>query len=265
MEEVLIAPLRRWYREHVLRRHAIPDAVWQRVVREIAVLRALPSSDAARLRELAVMFLHGKHFVGVHGLRVDHWMGTSLAALAALPILNLGIDWYRGWRSVLVYEGAFVARHAYEDEFGLVHEEESALDGETSLQGPVILAWDEVARGFGGHGVDDYPGNVVLHELAHKLDYLNGDANGFPPLHATMRPEAWSACFLDAYESFCEAVDDGRDMRIDPYAAENPAEFFAVVTEVFFVAPDALVDPYPQVYEQLSRFFRQDPLTWSTH
>jgi MtfA peptidase len=257
----VLAALRRWQRKRILRRHAIPDPLWTRIVDEVAVLRALDSDDRKRLRELTVMFLHGKQFYGAHDMAVDMHMKTSIAAQACLLVLNLGLDYYRGWRTVLIYEGAFVARHEYEDEAGLVHEEESALEGETSLQGPVILAWDEVERAYHGYGAVDFPGNVVLHEFAHKLDYLNGEANGFPPLHASMSSDEWSDSFVRAYESFARAVDACEATDIDSYAAENPAEFFAVATETFFVAPAVLTAFFPEIFQQLALFYRQDPLS----
>jgi hypothetical protein len=99
----------------------------------------------------------------------------------------------------------------------------------------------------------------VIHEFAHKLDMLNGDANGFPPLHADMVPQRWSSVFSAAYDDFCARVERREDTAIDPYAAENPGEFFAVVSEAFFEAPAAVSGEYPEVYGQLVSFYRQDP------
>ncbi|MDP2253183.1 MAG: zinc-dependent peptidase, partial [Thiobacillus sp.] len=46
----------------------------------------------------------------------------------------------------------------------------------------------------------------------------------------------------------------------DPYATTNPAEFFAVLTEVFFETPRLLDAEYPAIYRQLQQFYRQHPL-----
>jgi len=102
----------------------------------------------------------------------------------------------------------------------------------------------------------------VIHELAHKLDMLNGDANGLPPLHSGMHVEEWASAMQQAYDDLNRQLDANPDSEtaIDPYAAENPAEFFAVTSEYFFSAPDLLHQAYPQVYRQLSLFYRQDPL-----
>jgi Mlc titration factor MtfA (ptsG expression regulator) len=103
--------------------------------------------------------------------------------------------------------------------------------------------------------------NVVIHEFAHKLDMLNGEADGLPPLHAGMDRAAWVAAFEEAYEGFCDAVERGRETWLDPYAGEHPSEFFAVISEAFFEDPVETRRRYPDVYDQLKLFYRQDPLS----
>ena len=140
------------------------------------------------------------------------------------------------------------------DEDGVAHHVREPMSGESWLTGPVILSWADTEQADTGSGY-----NVVIHEFAHKLDMLNGDANGFPPLHADMSRAAWSGAFEAAYADFCERVDRRRHSRIDAYAAENPAEFFAVLSEAFFEIPVAVRGEYPEVYRQLAAFYRQDP------
>jgi Mlc titration factor MtfA (ptsG expression regulator) len=101
--------------------------------------------------------------------------------------------------------------------------------------------------------------NVVIHEFAHKLDMLDGIADGRPPLHPGMDARAWRKAFDEAYEGLCDAVERGRDTWLDPYAAEHPSEFFAVVSEAFFEDPGETRRRYPEVYDQLKLFYRQDP------
>jgi MtfA peptidase len=88
----------------------------------------------------------------------------------------------------------------------------------------------------------------------------NGDANGRPPLHSGIDPAVWARDFQSAYADLCHRVDRGEETSIDSYATESPAEFFAVLSEYFFEAPDVLQQAYPAVYGLLSRFYRQDPL-----
>ena len=125
------------------------------------------------------------------------------------------------------------------------------------MQGPVILAWPGVQESGQWHGY-----NLIIHELAHKLDMLNGDVNGLPPLHADMRLEDWSHSLQTAFDDLNAQLDadPAADTLIDPYAASCPGEFFAVCSEYFFSAPDLLLQAYPQVYRQLRLFYRQDPL-----
>lgn len=72
----------------------------------------------------------------------------------------------------------------------------------------------------------------------------------------------WATAMQQAYDDLNRQLDANPDAEsaIDPYAAENPAEFFAVTSEYFFSAPDLLHQAYPLVYQQLALFYRQDPL-----
>jgi Mlc titration factor MtfA (ptsG expression regulator) len=235
-----------WRRRRVLAKHSIDDELWRRATRGLKVLPDMP-----KLRELALLFLAEKQFAGAHGLEVTDTMRLSIAAQACLPILELGLDWYSGWTGIVVYPGDFRVRREMVDEAGVVHQWDDDLAGEAMPGGPVVLSWDATAH-------DPYM-NVVIHEFAHKLDMLNGEADGLPPLHADMDRRAWQAALEDAYDGFCDAVDRGRDTWLDPYAAEHRSEFFAVITEAFFEDGRETRRRYPGLYEQLKRFYRQDP------
>src|SRR6185503_610099 len=231
-----------WRRRRVLRRHRIDEALWPR-------LPFLP--PAPKLKDLTLLFLAEKQFTGTHGLEVTDTMRLSIAAQACLPILELGLDWYSGWRGVVVYPGDFRVRRTEVDEDGVVHEWDDELAGEAMPGGPVVLSWDAAAH--------DPLINVVIHEFAHKLDMLDGVADGRPPLHAGMDGRAWRKAFDEAFQGFSDALERGRDTWLDPYAAEHPAEFFAVISEAFFEDPRETRRRYPDVYDQLRLFYRQDP------
>jgi hypothetical protein len=235
-----------WRRKRVLAKHSIDDTLWRRATRGLSFL-----PDSAKLRELALLFLAEKQFAAVHGLEVSDAMRVSIAAQACLPILELGLDWYSGWTGIVVYPGDFRVRRQMVDEAGVHHEWDDELAGEAMPGGPVVLSWDAAAH-------DPYM-NVVIHEFAHKIDMLNGEADGMPPLHSGMDRRAWQAALEDAYEGLCDAVDRGKDTWLDPYAAEHISEFFAVITEAFFEDGRETRRRYPLVYEQLRLFYRQDP------
>ncbi len=241
--------LTEWKRKRVLARHRIDDALWEAALARYPFLRL--GADEAKLRRCALLFLAEKDLVGAHGLAVTDAMRVSIAAQACLPILELGLDWYGGWNGVVVYPGDFRVRRAEMDEHGVMHEWDDELAGEAMPGGPVVLSWDAAAN-------DPYV-NVVIHEFAHKLDMLNGEANGVPPLHPGMSRLAWQEALDSAYRGFCDAVERERDTWLDPYAAEHPSEFFAVISEAFFEDGPETRRRYPDFYEQLALFYRQDP------
>ncbi len=249
--------LQRWRMRRMLQqRGPIPHHLWQEVTRSAIVLQGLDAVQMAHLRELTTWFMHRKVITGAQGLEVTPSMRVTVAAQACLLILNLGIDYFDGWVEVILYPGAFRVNHEQMDAYGLVHHTASVLAGESWLRGPVILSWDDVERGT-HHGHSGQ--NVVLHEFAHKLDGLNGVANGMPPLGRGMSQKRWTEAMTEAYDALCLKVASGEATFINPYAASSPAEFFAVLSEYFFIAPDILKEHCPTVYRQLAMFYRQEP------
>lgn len=246
--------LKKWRRRYLLRHAALPDESWRAAVSGLPVLRGLQEEEMERLRELATLFLNKKQLVAAGGFSLDDDTRIKIAAQACLPILNLGLDYYAGWVSVIVYPGEFIPEHEFMDEAGVVHVVRDATLGESWEHGPVILSGADAVRCDGHDGV-----NVVLHEFAHKLDMLNGATNGFPPLHREMSSERWAQTFTAAFADFCAKAESGMEMALDPYGAESPAEFFAVTSEAFFETPHVLQWEYPDVYRQLAAFYRQDP------
>ena len=248
--------LRNWRERRILASSAIPDALWREAVEALPFLGIYTPAELERLRERVVLFLHAKSIVGAHGFEVTPLMRVTIAIQACVLILNLGPHYYSGWENIIVYPDEFVTNQEYEDEAGVVHQRDEPLAGEAMTGGPVILSWPDVeaSRDWSAAGM-----NLVIHEFAHKIDMQSGEANGSPPLPAEMSRAAWQQAMTEAYENFCARVDEDEDTEIDPYAAESPAEFFAVLSEVFFADPALLHAEYPAVYELFTRFYRQDP------
>lgn len=242
---------------YILHRYAIPHEQWLDASEKLPVLQGLTAVEKAHLRELTTLFMREKQFVGVEELQLTDAMCLIIAAQACLPILRLGLGCLSGWTEIVVYPGAFRVSRDDTDAAGVVHHEDRVLIGESWSRGPLILSWRDVERDMqeseSGH-------NVVIHEIAHKLDMLNGSANGFPPLHNDMPVTDWSEAFSTAYESLVSRVDHHHHTCIDPYAATSPAEFFAVISEYFFSAPEILHTHFADVYEQLRLYYRQNPL-----
>lgn len=246
--------LEKWRRRWILGRKPIRESVWQSAVDQLPFLHGLTQDEFRQLREWTTIFLHDKKINGVQGLVVTEAMRVMIAVQACLLILKLDPEYYDDWVEVIVYPGKFILDHAYTDETGIVHTRRMVASGESWQAGPVILSWEDVVH---VHHESGY--NVVIHEFAHKLDMLNGSANGYPPLHSDMDPRIWAAVFSRAYEIFCRQVERGEVTIMDPYAAEDPAEFFAVSSEVFFTRPYRIKQYFPEMYQQLARYYRQDP------
>ena len=237
-------------------------------------LAYLDDAERARLRELAVLFLAEKEMHGAAGLTLTDDIRLSIAVQACLPILNLGLNYYDGWVGIIVYPGGFRVRRQDVDEAGVVHQWTDDLSGEAWADGPVILSWEDVRNADARHA-QGY--NVVIHEFAHKLDMLHKrEADGYPAPHRTMDAALWYETLEQSYAHFCAAVDRGlahrpgahnaapvdewgRVLPFDVYAAEHPAEFFAVMSEAFYTQSQLLRTCYPELYAQLAKFYLQDP------
>ena len=252
----MLEAFRRWRRERVLRSHALPDDLWREAVDALPFLDTYDAAELARLRDLVVLFLDAKSISGAQGHEVTPLQRVVIAVQACVLVLNLDLALYDGWESVVVYPGEFIPGWEWEDEAGVVHKNEEPMAGEAMARGPVVLSWSDVAASADWEATGM---NLVIHEFAHKLDMLSGDANGCPPLPAGMSVAAWKRTMAAAYEHFTARVDRDEDTAIDPYAAESPGEFFAVLSEVFFAEPALLRTEYADVYAQFARFYRQDP------
>lgn len=250
--------LEHWRIRTTLRRHPVPRDAWRSLMREADIFRGLSAVEKARLRKLTALFLRRKAISGARDLTVSAQMALAVAAQACLPILNLGLDCYDGWVEVVIYPGAFRVVREHADEIGLVSRQDQILSGESWSRGPVILSWDDVAADL---AAPDPGFNVVVHEFAHKLDMLDGSANGMPPLHPGMARQQWSEAFSDAFARLQQQQEHDPRPAIDPYGATAPEEFFAVASEYFFTDPHTLRRQFPAVYDQLVLFYRQDPAT----
>ncbi|MGD8569990.1 MAG: zinc-dependent peptidase [Gammaproteobacteria bacterium] len=250
----MFAFLSKWRQERIIRRSTITGQQWQQALNRLPLLDRLDDNDKSRLIRLSILFLHEKSLEGAHHLELTGEMKRIIALQACLPILNLGLDWYDGWYSVIVYPAQFIPERKYIDEYGIEHRSNDVLSGESWHRGPVVLSWEDTehAGEIDGH-------NLVIHEFAHKLDVLNGAANGFPPLHRGMDVTQWVDSFSEAYNDFHNRLLNRDELPIDRYAASSPAEFFAVISEVFFEQPDVVNRYYPGVFHQLKQFYRQEP------
>lgn len=238
---------------------ALGDSDWARIEREAQLVAQLDTGSRARLRSHVDAFLAQKRFHGMHGLDIDPRLQHIVAALCCLPALHLGDDVLSGWRDLILYPGAFrVRRHEHDDD-GVAHEFDEDLIGEADEQsGPIILSVADIEADL----AEPFSGcNVILHEIAHKIDARDGACDGVPVIRDLDTRRRWIAVMQDAFNRLraeveeADEVDAEPETAIDPYAAESPEEFFAVATEAYFSDPESLRALDPAVFEEFQGFY----------
>jgi Mlc titration factor MtfA (ptsG expression regulator) len=234
----------------------IPPA-WSAIVhRNVALAGRLAPSDRERLLRLVQLFLDEKPMEGCNGLELTEEIRVTIAAQACLLLLHLPYPRYPRLKRILVYPGTFVPRRLEGATFGVVVRTPVPELGEAWESGTVILSWPSSLSG----GRDESDGhNVVFHEFAHVLDQEDGAADGVPILEPPSSYAVWGRVMAHHFTRHRELVERAADTALDPYGATNRAEFFAVLTEAFFERPGELLREAPDVYEELRKFYRQDP------
>lgn len=252
-----------WYRQRQRRRLIAQTAFpadWRKILRQqLPLYRTLPADLQLRLKKLVQLFLAEKQFVGCEGLEISDEIRINIAAQACLLLLNRPGPLFPALRTILVYPAAYQVQQAQTDQAGVVSNQRQIRLGESWQQGKVILSWPDSQRGAAlphdGH-------NVVLHEFAHQLDQENGTANGAPWLPTAQAYRDWSQVLSREFALLQQQLAQGQQSLFDPYAATNPAEFFAVITEVFFEQPQLFLQQHPALYQQLRNYYRLDPSLW---
>jgi len=246
-------------RRRRLRSQPFP-AEWRNILkRRMPYFRRLPTDLQIQLKKHILVFVAEKAFVGCNGLVITDEMRVTIAAQACLLILNRRTGYYPNLRQILVYPGAFIVNRVQTDGIGVLQEQRQVLSGESWSQGQVILSWEDALEGA---AIADDGRNVVIHEFAHQLDQESGHANGAPTLPRRDHYERWSQVMSEEFGKLQEQAHRGESSLLSHYGATNPAEFFAVVSEVFFEQPQQLASEYPGLYRELGRFYRVDPLSW---
>jgi Mlc titration factor MtfA (ptsG expression regulator) len=244
-------------RERLLER-SFPDAWTQILERNVAAYKLLDDDERKRLRDLVQVFIAEKHWEGAGGLELDDEIKVTIAGTGCQLLLGRDHDLFAEVESIVVYPSAVVvpeqARSIFDPGLSPTGSDTPAL-GVAHRGGALVLAWDSALRG----SRDPKDGrNVVIHELAHKIDFLDGSADGTPPLTSGSARRAWAAAFAPAYVAHKERADRGQRSFLDDYAVTNEAEYFAVATEAFFERPKALARELPDVYAALRQYYSLD-------
>lgn len=217
----------------------------------------LDADERARLDALVARFLAEKTFIGVDGLEVTDQMRVVVAAYACLLMVGRpDMRLYPTTREVILHAGIFGQASTSIGPDGRHYEARETLAGRADYRGPVLLAWESVIWRLRAVSARR---NVVIHEFAHKLDFLDGLADGTPPLESRREVKEWVAVFSKEFERLRAEMAQGHATLLDPYGATNPAEFFAVASELFFEQPAELAARHAALFAQLQGFYRQDP------
>lgn len=226
-------------------RHPFPESHRAWLHRHVPFYHHLDEAGRQHFERDVKLFIADQTFEAVDGVEITDQLLLEVAAGAAL-MLHGRPDWeFSNSRSFLFYPD-----HFDEDYYDT---REAHFEGMVHAQGPVILSVKAMEMGWAAPADGN---NVVLHELAHLLDYDNEFADGVPSLMDPASAEAW----VKLVRREMHRVKTGRSL-LRRYAAKNPAEFFAVAVENFFERPHKLSRRHPKLFEALVAFFNLDPRT----
>ena len=255
-------------------------AEWRDILKRcVPYVRAMPADLQLQLKAHIQVFLAEKAFIGCDGLEITDEIRVTIAAQACLLILNRPSFYYPELRQILVYPSSFVVKREHTDGAGIKHADRQVLAGESWSNGQVVLSWYDTLQGA---AVPDDGNNVVIHEFAHQLDQEKGVANGAPVLARRAHYRRWSQVLNDEYRALqarirfrhepvrYAGINDTvpaqdhvpQEPLFSDYGATDPAEFFAVISEVFFERPACMAQEHSALYQELVRFYRLDPLSW---
>jgi MtfA peptidase len=248
-------------RRQQLKAKPFPPAWRSMINRNFPMFRRLPRADQIELLGHVQVFLAEKRFEGCGGLELTDEIRVIIAAQACLLLLHRETDYYPQLTSILVYPSSYIAHETRHLGVNVWEESDEHRLGHTGRRlGSLVLAWDDVRRGAANPSDGR---NLVLHEFAHQLDFEDYATDGAPALATKAEYQSWSRVMSREFAALRNAAQSGIPTLLDTYGAENPAEFFAVVTEAFFERPRALRVKHPELYAEFARFFRQDPIKYS--
>lgn len=232
---------------------------WRGILRRnVPYFYSMPTDLQLQLKQHILVFLDEKEFFGFEGIKITDEIRVTIASQACLLLLNRKTDYYPKLKSIYVYPAAFIAKHKSADSAGVLQDHHRVLSGESWELGRVVLSWKDTHHGAlvfnDGH-------NVVIHEFAHQLDQETGVANGAPFI-SHKNQKCWSEVLSREFEHLQQQAARGEESLLDHYGATNPAEFFAVASEVFFERPAVMQIKHAELYKQLQGLYKVNPAIW---
>jgi MtfA peptidase len=248
-----------WWRRNRLKGRPLSPQQQATLECSLPMYASLTVAERRRLQGHVQVFIAEKQFIGCGGLQLTAQMKITVAAIAALLLLNERGKYFPRLRSILIYPDAYIVHETVAVGGGIIEERKVARLGESWTTDQVVLSWGQIQTDL-AHWNDGR--NVVLHEFAHQLDQEDGKAEGVPILHQNADYAAWAEVMTAEYQQLCDRVEQGAKTILNPYGATNPAEFFAVATETFFEMPQPLLTHHQNLYEQLQRYYKLNPAQW---
>ena len=234
--------------------------LWEDIIRRnFAHYYILEDTERTHLHALIQVFIAEKYWEGAGGLELTDEIRVTISAQACLLLLGLSHNYYHNVESIIVYPSTVVPpqrKLGFFENTSAPVELSHPIIGQAFRQGPVIIIWDAALRG-GRHPESGH--NVIYHEFAHKLDMLDGTADGTPPLRDRAEYHDWVQICSREYLRLKHNTEKGKESFLDAYAATNEAEFFAVATEQFFDQPRLMIKHAPDLYRVLKEYYNQNP------
>ncbi|MFT5756487.1 MAG: Mlc titration factor MtfA (ptsG expression regulator) [Alteromonadaceae bacterium] len=257
---ILVAkPYYREYQRNKIRKQPFKKQ-WRKIIQQrIPYFRQMPADLQLQLKQHIQVFLVEKDFVGCNGVQITDEIKVTIATQACLLLLNRKTDYYPKLQTILVYPRAFIKAQTIKGIDGVAYTQKQALLGESWDLGKIVLSWEDTLHGA---EVTNDGQNVVIHEFAHQLDQENGRANGAPVLGRGQSYQDWSKVFAKQFAILQQQAKHGEPSLFSYYGATEPAEFFAVASEVFFEKSKQFSSKYPILYQQLAQYYKVDPVHW---
>lgn len=256
---ILAKPLWREYQRRQIKRQPFTK-MWRKILQQrMPYFRTMPTDLQLQLKDLIQVFIAEKNFIGKAGQEITDEIKVTIAAQACLLLLNRKTDIYPNLHTILVYPAGFIKQQQLVDQAGVQDTVSTQLIGESWQTGNVVLSWRDTVQGA---QVPDDGSNLVIHEFAHQLDQESGSANGAPILGKEQNYQDWSRVMSQEFNKLQQQVQHGQSSLFDQYGATNPAEFFAVASEVFFEQAQQFQHNFPELYQQFSLYYKVDPRHW---
>ena len=249
-----------WYRRKQLRKMVAKmpfDPAYRKVLSRIPHYKNLTAEEKEKIERSILLFVHTKTFTGVK-MEVTDEMKVVIAFYACLLLLHIETNnCYDNLKTIILYPAPVVLDNV-RNNGGIYTKEDFVIDGQ-SANDTVVLVWHD-AKYEAYHLRHD---NVIIHEFAHEIDFMDGEIDGVPPLESS-KYDSWTKVLYEDFKKLNSVAirnrEWGKYKLLGSYAATNEAEFFAVVTERFFESPHSLKRHFPELYSELKDFYHIDPV-----